>query len=185
MVHYHVNHSLEVENWMGWQLLWKLLVVPRVRTFTSRMMLHGRTPTYEYLYHLNIGPCMMCIVCDQEVKTAKHVIWKCRFSRSCWVLVKKFAGIRINGRSDLVDGPSWPWSGSQGLKVNLLKDWEQCVPGGFGRLDVTRLSIWNQLQRLGFSSKLLAALVTILGEWRWILGKFYQTLINPTCYSFN
>lgn len=38
----------------------------------------------------------MCPFCDLVEENAEHIIWDCRISRICWVLVTDFAGVDLN-----------------------------------------------------------------------------------------
>lgn len=70
---------------MGWLVytLENLHTIPRVKHFPWRM-LHGMTPTFAYLYKLNIGPARNCCFYDLDLETDEHVLWTCLKIKAAW-----------------------------------------------------------------------------------------------------
>lgn len=64
-VYNFLNQSSVVDHWKGWHIIWKIPGAPQVKTFIWRL-LHGRIPTFEFLYSLNIGPQLLCPICNME-----------------------------------------------------------------------------------------------------------------------
>lgn len=58
----------------------------------------------------------MCPICELEKETAAHILWTCRLSIHCWVLVENFVAISILNNNCLEDG-QWItnyWRSEQG-----------------------------------------------------------------------
>lgn len=53
--------------WPSWQHIWKLCVLPRIKTFIWKLA-HGNLPISAYLYDLNIGPYTLCNFCGSKLK---------------------------------------------------------------------------------------------------------------------
>ncbi|XP_039134322.1 uncharacterized protein LOC120271710 [Dioscorea cayenensis subsp. rotundata] len=70
-------------NWTGWQAIWKLMVVPRVKVFMWKLA-HGKLPTAAYLFNLNIGPASLCHFCNIHPENSTHLFWECRNSGT-WI----------------------------------------------------------------------------------------------------
>lgn len=98
-----LNQNPSIVIWKGWHNIWRLPTAPRIRTFTWRMV-HGRIPTFEYLYALTIGPQLMCLICELEKEMVVHILWKCRLSVHCWILVENYSGITLLNSNCLEDG---------------------------------------------------------------------------------
>ncbi|XP_039130370.1 uncharacterized protein LOC120266776 [Dioscorea cayenensis subsp. rotundata] len=69
--------------WSGWKQIWKLFVIPCVKTFIWKMA-HGKLTTGAYLYTLNIGPYVKCYFCDLEEDSIDHSIWRCSKVKHIW-----------------------------------------------------------------------------------------------------
>lgn len=61
---------------LGWSLIWKLRVMPRVKIFIWKLA-HGRIPTGALLYQLNIGPISSFTLCGLWEKNSDHSLCKC------------------------------------------------------------------------------------------------------------
>lgn len=42
------------------------------------------TPTFAYLYKLNIGPARNCCFYDLDLETDEHVLWMCLKIKAAW-----------------------------------------------------------------------------------------------------
>lgn len=83
-VYEHANSSNANEApWLGWLVIWKLPSLPRVKVFLWKLA-HGRIPTGDYLYQLNIGHKMSCPLCGLVDESAEHLFWNCPKIRHCW-----------------------------------------------------------------------------------------------------
>lgn len=60
----------------SWSNIWKLNVAPKVKSFTW-LLIHDKIKTYDYLYHLNLGPLDPCVLCGLASKTADHLFNQC------------------------------------------------------------------------------------------------------------
>lgn len=89
--------------WDGWSALWKLHTVPRVRHFLWRMF-HSRTPTFAYLYRLNIGPARNWRFYDLDLEMDEHGLWTCLKIRVAWNVVGWYAGVDLKSLKQLTDG---------------------------------------------------------------------------------
>ncbi|XP_039135862.1 uncharacterized protein LOC120273306 [Dioscorea cayenensis subsp. rotundata] len=87
--------------WTGWAFIWKLRVIPRVKTFIWKLA-HGKLPTGALLYHLNIGPFCPCPLCGLCEETSDHLLWKCGKVVHCWMDL--FSKLNLN--SDLLNSLS-------------------------------------------------------------------------------
>ncbi|XP_039115912.1 uncharacterized protein LOC120251463 [Dioscorea cayenensis subsp. rotundata] len=76
--------TLDPQPWPGWSFIWKLFVLPRVRTFIWKLA-HGKLPSGDYLYGLNIGPFTLCHFCGLAPESASHTIWNCPKIMPCWI----------------------------------------------------------------------------------------------------
>ncbi|XP_039143960.1 uncharacterized protein LOC120281070 [Dioscorea cayenensis subsp. rotundata] len=68
--------SFDISPWSGWNCIWKLCILPRTKTFIWKLG-HGKLPSGDYLYNLNIGPPSLCPFCGLAPETASHIIWNC------------------------------------------------------------------------------------------------------------
>lgn len=59
-------------------------MLPHVRTFIWKLA-HGKLPTGDYLYGLNIGPFTLCHFCGLAPESASHTIWNCPKIMPCWI----------------------------------------------------------------------------------------------------
>ncbi|XP_039123366.1 uncharacterized protein LOC120259982 [Dioscorea cayenensis subsp. rotundata] len=75
--------SSDPSPWPGWNYIWKLCVLPRIKTFIWKLA-HGKLPTSDYLYSLNIGPPTQCHFCGLVSESASHIIWNCYKIVPCW-----------------------------------------------------------------------------------------------------
>ncbi|XP_039120499.1 uncharacterized protein LOC120256866 [Dioscorea cayenensis subsp. rotundata] len=83
-VYNHINSSCaDTDNWKGWDLIWKLSVVPRIKTFIWKLA-HDKLTTGVYLYNLNIGPYVSYPFCELYDDSASHLIWLCSKVQHCW-----------------------------------------------------------------------------------------------------
>ncbi|XP_039127408.1 uncharacterized protein LOC120263528 [Dioscorea cayenensis subsp. rotundata] len=83
-VYEHISNSVDSgAQWSGWNQIWKLSVIPRVKTFIWKLA-HGKLSTGAYLYSLNIGPYVNCYFCDLEEDSIDHTIWKCSKVKHIW-----------------------------------------------------------------------------------------------------
>ncbi|XP_039128406.1 uncharacterized protein LOC120264644 [Dioscorea cayenensis subsp. rotundata] len=89
----------------GWNLIWKLLVPPRVKIFVWKLA-HGKLPTGNYLYNINIGPDTSCTLCGLFPETADHLLWHCRWAISCWDTIFTWLGLDHSFHILLCNG-SW------------------------------------------------------------------------------
>lgn len=106
--------------WDGWYMIWRLYVNPHVKVFMWRLF-HGRTPTFSFLYKLNIWPQMMCPFCDLLEEIDEHIIWECQVSKKYWDLVSVFTATNLNRVGEFTERSclSKKWQsklGSKGLK---------------------------------------------------------------------
>lgn len=60
-------------------------------------MLYGRTPSFSYLYRMNIGPLRECVFYGLEEETYEHILWKCQKCRRSWTIIGKFEGVDVKG----------------------------------------------------------------------------------------
>ena len=67
-------------------------------------LLHGRTPTFNFFYNLNLDPHLMCPLCGIHEENTEHIIWECRVSRQCWQLVEVLAGVNLGKAGVVVEG---------------------------------------------------------------------------------
>lgn len=72
----NADTSMREDVWVGWSLIWKLHTFFRGKCFIWRMV-HGRTPTFAYIYRLKVGPMRECCCCGLEIEIVEHVLWKC------------------------------------------------------------------------------------------------------------
>lgn len=86
------SEHLDMHTWNGWNFIWKLKVVPRVKVFIWKLA-HGKLPTRSYLYNLNLGPDSLCSFCGIHSDNAEHLIWNFRNSVSCWNNVLNWLGL--------------------------------------------------------------------------------------------
>ncbi|XP_039135720.1 uncharacterized protein LOC120273142 [Dioscorea cayenensis subsp. rotundata] len=91
--------------WNGWQIIWKLKVVPRVKVFLWKLA-HGKLPTGNYLFNLNIGPVSLCHFCNIHPENSTHLFWECRNSVSCWLITLNWLGLDHSFLTQLKQG-SW------------------------------------------------------------------------------
>lgn len=55
-VYEHINMNRNIDDsWLGWNLIWKLSIILRIKNFIWKMA-HGKLTTGALLYSLNIGP---------------------------------------------------------------------------------------------------------------------------------
>lgn len=106
-----------------WADLWKLNIITRVKVFTWRMV-HGWTPTFSYLYMLNIGPDKECCFCGLERETDEHLLWKCKKIQLSWYCINNYAGVDLTVISNFTNGDqitkTWETrQGNQNLKAAL------------------------------------------------------------------
>ena len=59
-----------------------------------------------FLYNLNIGPQLACPLCGLTKETADHILWSCRFTRECWLLMEAITGINMQSCINFTEG-SW------------------------------------------------------------------------------
>ena len=77
VVYSRLNKSMDLEDsWIGWKTLWRLKVAPTVKLFMWKM-LHGKIPSFAFLYKLNIGPSLPCLLCGLTLEATEHVFWNC------------------------------------------------------------------------------------------------------------
>lgn len=75
--------SYDPQPWSGWNYIWKLSVLPCIKTFIWKLA-HDKLPTGDYLYDLNIGPFTQCHFCGLVSESASHIIWNCSKFVPCW-----------------------------------------------------------------------------------------------------
>lgn len=70
--HFNMNRNID-EPWSSWTHIWKLALIPRVKTFIWKLA-HGKLTTGALLYQLNIGPFSLCPFYGLEEETIAHLI---------------------------------------------------------------------------------------------------------------
>lgn len=78
-------------------------MAPRVKTVLWKLF-HGKLPTFNNLYDLNIGPTLPRNFCKLQTETAQHLLWGCYKSTKCWNIVEKFIGISLNTINNFTGG---------------------------------------------------------------------------------
>ncbi|XP_039113810.1 uncharacterized protein LOC120249385 [Dioscorea cayenensis subsp. rotundata] len=105
-IYEHLNSDgPSTDAWVGWRLIWKLRVTPRTKIFIWKLA-HGKLPTGDYLYNINIGPATTCHFCGLSSETANHLIWHCRWAIMCWDTIFNWLGLS-NSFFDHLSNGSW------------------------------------------------------------------------------
>lgn len=94
-----------VQGWSGWTNIWKLNIVSRAITFVW-LLNHGKIKTYEYLYHLNLGPPDPCVFCGLALEVSDHLFRLCHISLRIWRMVESLANIKTN-LAELLTSGQW------------------------------------------------------------------------------
>lgn len=82
-VYDHLNsNGKDMATWKGWDKIWKLLVIPRIKTFIWKLA-HGKLTIGALLYALNVGPFTLCPFCGLAKKIARHIMWDCCKLQQC------------------------------------------------------------------------------------------------------
>lgn len=77
----------------GARLVWRAATPPKVKFFFW-LALHGRLWTADRRHRHGLQPHATCILCNQDVETADHLLTVCPFTREVWA--------RLLIRSDLL-----------------------------------------------------------------------------------
>lgn len=88
------SKHMEDQDWYGWSNIWKLNVAPRTKSFIQ-LLIQGKIKTYDYLYHLNLGPADFCVFCGLVLETTNHLFRQCSISTRIWKMVEVLVDIKI------------------------------------------------------------------------------------------
>lgn len=75
--------SSDPNPWPGWNYIWKLCVLPRIKTFVQKLA-HGKLPTGDDFYGLDIDPFTQCHFCGLVSESASHIFWNYCKIVPCW-----------------------------------------------------------------------------------------------------
>lgn len=76
-VYSHLNcGQIDKTPWQGWGNIWKLNVIPRVKTFLW-LLIQRKLKTYDFLYTLNLGHPENCVFCGLFRETDDHLFRLC------------------------------------------------------------------------------------------------------------
>lgn len=82
------NYQADTYQWDGCKNVWRLNVAPKTKTFIW-ILLQNKVKTYDYLYHMNLGPHDPCILCGLVVETSNHLLRLCAKSQYVWNIVQE------------------------------------------------------------------------------------------------
>lgn len=128
--------------WTEWDCIWKLPIIPRIKTFVWKLS-HGKLVKGAYLYHLNIGPQVMCPFCSLFEETATHLIWNCPKVSLQWHLFLSNLGLNLAISNSLQNG-SWLTSS---FKARATDPWVKAT------ISTLACYIWKERCNLIFKSK--------------------------------
>jgi ribonuclease HI len=81
-----LSESLPLTTSTQWQLLWRLRVPPRVRTFLWRAA-HHCLPTRDNLSKRGVPCSESCVSCDLLAESHMHIFFVCYKAMACWNLL--------------------------------------------------------------------------------------------------
>lgn len=84
--HFLNQHKSYSESWTGWQLIWHIPVVPRLKYFIW-LCLKGPLSTSAFLYSIHMGPDNPCIFCGLHSETTHHLFCNCIRVQSFWDII--------------------------------------------------------------------------------------------------
>lgn len=128
---------------VGWLAIWRLPVMPRIKMHIWKLPVmarikmhiwklpHGKLPTGNYLYNLNIGRNNPCPLCGLEPETAKHLFSNCSKNLGFWQELFVKLGLNANLIPSLSIG-SWLLETNDSWAKALIA----IVAGLFGSNDV-------------------------------------------------
>ncbi|KAK3211776.1 hypothetical protein Dsin_016482 [Dipteronia sinensis] len=76
-----VSNLSKSHNW--WNLLWSLVLPPKVKIFIWRACLNV-VPSLENLYHRKIAAAPSCTRCASHVESTSHALFGCKAARRVW-----------------------------------------------------------------------------------------------------
>lgn len=91
------------DNLIGCNLIWKLMVAPRVKTFVW-LLLQGKVKTTEFIHSLNIGPTLPCSFCRLTIEIAEHLFHLCHHSILMLREVCRLTNIKIEFEGGITSG---------------------------------------------------------------------------------
>lgn len=80
------EHSSARVHSVTWTKIWKLKVLPTVRTFLWRAC-SNCLPTRDNLGRKKVQVEAICEFCRQKPETVTHLLWVCPFARNVWGLL--------------------------------------------------------------------------------------------------
>lgn len=75
-----------------WRKIWRLAVLEAIKLFLWRIC-NNLLPTRETLFNWRIVPTPLCSICELEVETVSHILWRCRSTKDVWTCsrIQKFS----------------------------------------------------------------------------------------------
>jgi hypothetical protein len=77
-----------------WKKLWKINVVPKVRTFWWRV-LKGFMPDYATLSRRHIKEESICGICKSTIEDVKHALIECSHAKLFWEAAKEILNLKL------------------------------------------------------------------------------------------
>lgn len=133
------SSSCQIHKWT-WNCLWKLRVPPKVRHFWWKV-LHNALASREDLFYRRCAPSPSCQLCDRELESIEHILFRCAWTRNVWKLSNVIGWVAF----DCVDALGW-FSSFLGYFDNLSS-----AIGIFSFISSVGWSIWLARNEFMFS----------------------------------
>lgn len=87
-----LNNDSSNPPWIGWKMIWKLEVPPRVKTFIWKLA-HSKHPTCDVFYNLNFGPLTPCHFWHLFPELAENTFLELPRIIPCWINILASLGL--------------------------------------------------------------------------------------------